>query len=490
MGPLKRLWDELQRRRVITTAVAYVVAAWALLQVADVLLPIYEVPDEVIRLISTGLILGFPLVLLLSWFFNLTLEGITRTGSPDEPLLAAAGTVPEGPSIAVFQLVNISGDEAQDMFAAALTHDSITGLTQSSHLFVFASGSTDGTGSSQSEVLARGRDLGARYLLYGSLRKSEEQLRISAHLIETASGVEIWSENYDRSLNADQMFAIQDDIRQCIVATLSDLHGVIYSSHSKQSQRRPTRELKAYELLAIALEYDKYISPENHLRARQSLEEAVALDPLYDEAWAHLSWIYTDEWVWGFNPLPDSRERALKAALQGIKLAPANYHNHWLLSRVYYFNGDLQGFRAESSRALELNARDGTTLGLIGLYTAWTGDWDEGIAMMRQAMKLNPNYPPYYHVALATWHYHVSDFAEAAQELAKGNLPEWALSQIFKVATHARLGQFDLAQSLRDDLAQSAQPASSAEVAEYLNRTLPFLPDLVQEISDPAIWES
>ena len=490
MGSLKRFWEELKRRRVVTTAVGYIVAAWVLLQVADVLLPIYETLDIVLRLPSAGMIVCFQVVALLSWFFNLSLEGINLTESAVRKTSSDLPPAPEGPSIAVFPIKNISGEDEQGRFAAALTNDIITGLTQSSHLFVFASGATEGVGEAQSEVLAACRELGAKYLLHGTLRQSRDHLRVSAHLIEAASGVEIWSENYDRSLSADQLFAIQDDIRQCIVATISDLHGVIYSTHSKRSQRRPTNDLKAYELLAIALEYDKYISPENHLRARQSLEEAVALDPLYDEAWAHLSWIYTDEWVWGFNPLPDSRERALKAALQGIKLAPANYHNHWLLSRVYYFNGDLQGFRAESSRALELNARDGTTLGLIGLYTAWTGDWDEGIAMMRQAMKLNPNYPPYYHVALATWHYHVSDFAEAAQELAKGNLPAWALSPIFKVATHARLGQFDLAQSLRDNLAQSAQPASSAEVAEYLNRTLPFLPDLVQEISDLAIWES
>ncbi len=490
MGSLKRFWEELKRRRVVTTSVGYIVAAWVLLQVADVLLPIYETPDIVIRLLSTGLILGFPLVVLLSWFFNLSLEGINLTESAVRKTSSDLPPAPEGPSIAVFPIKNISGEDEQGLFAAALTNDIITGLTQSSHLFVFASGATEGVGEAQSEVLAACRELGAKYLLHGTLRQSRDHLRVSAHLIEAASGVEIWSENYDRSLSADQLFAIQDDIRQCIVATISDLHGVIYSTHSKRSQRRPTNDLKAYELLAIALEYDKYISPENHLRARRSLEEAVALDPLYDEAWAHLSWIYTDEWVWGFNPLPDSQERALNAALQAIKLAPENYHNHWLLSRVYYFKGDLEGFRAESGRALELNARDGTTLGLIGIYTAWTGDWHKGIDMMRQAMKLNPNYPPYYHVALATWHYQDSDFSQAIEELAKANLPEWTLSQVFKVATHVRLGQFDLAQSIKGELSRSGEPSTAADVADYLNRALPFLPDLVREVSEPPIWAS
>lgn len=490
MRSLKGFWEELKRRRVVTTAVGYIVAAWVLLQVADVLLPIYDVPDAIIRLLSTGLILGFPLLILLSWFFNLSLQGITLTEPADINTRVAAPSTPVGPSIAVFPIKNISGEDEQGLFAAALTNDIITGLTQSSHLFVFASGSTEGAGAAQSEVLAACRELGAKYLLHGTLRQSKDHLRVSAHLIEAATGVEIWSENYDRSLSADQLFAIQDDIRQCIVATISDLHGIIYSTHSKQSQRRPTNDLKAYELLAIALEYDKYISPENHLRARRSLEEAVALDPLYDEAWSHLSWIYTDEWVWGFNPLPESRERALNAAQQAIKLAPENYHNHWLLSRVYYFKGDLEGFRAESSRALELNARDGTTLGLIGMYTAWTGDWDQGIQMVRQAMKLNPNHPPYYHVVLSTWHYQKGNFPQAGEELAKANLPEWTLSQVFKVATHVRLGQFDLAQSIKDELTNSGEPSTSTDVAGYLNRALPFLPDLVREVSEPLIWSS
>ena len=105
-------------------------------------------------------------------------------------------------------------------------------------------------------------------------------------------------------------------------------------------------------------------------------------------------------------------------------------------------------------------------------------------------MKINPNYPPYYHVALSTWHYHQQDFSGAGEELARANLPDWTLSQILKVATYARLSQFDQAQSIKEKMSQSGEPSTSIEVAEYLNRALPFLPDLARDVCDTATWGS
>jgi hypothetical protein len=99
----------------------------------------------------------------------------------------------------------------------------------------------------------------------------------------------------------------------------------------------------------VALAHDKYLSKENHLLARESLERAVEPDPDFDEAWAHLSWIYSDEFVWEFNPLPDSMKRTLDAARLAIQLAPMNYHNHWLLSR-----SKLPGLLSRRARGCEI----------------------------------------------------------------------------------------------------------------------------------------
>jgi len=392
--------------------------------------------------------------------------------------------LPSGPSIAVLPFLNLSSDSEQDLFAQALGGDIISGLTQSSHLFVLAAGATAGMEEPAQDLVEMGKKLGVSFLLQGSVRKAGETLRISAQLLDAANGVQLWSQNYDRQLNAESLFAVQDDIREQIVATLSDLHGVIYSAQSEKNVHRPTSSLNAYECLSVALAYDKYLSEENHLRARQSLERAIELDPEFDEAWSHLSWIYADEWVWEFNPLPDSMQRALDAARHAIQLAPQNYHNHWLLSRVYYFMQDQERFLASSKRALELNSSDGTTLGLIGMYTAFSGEWDRGMEMMSKAKLLNPHYPDYYHFAFGTAEFSRGNYPGALQELQKASIVDWHLLQVFLTATYAMLGREEEAAQHLEKLRQLLGDPSAERAHEFISKTFPFVPEYVNTVVD------
>ena len=484
---MKGFFKELQRRKVYTVGVAYVVVAWVLLQVAATILPIYDVPAWTLKAFTSLLFIGFPVAVVLAWVYELTPAGIRRSRVAEHEQLAleesAGGEIllPSGPSIAVLPFRNLNSDLEQDLFAEALTGDIATGLTRSSHLFV-KSARVSGSAAAQSAA-ETGRQLAVRYVLEGSVRKAGDTLRISAQLLDVANGEQIWSQVYDRQSSAENLFAVQDDIREQIVATLSDFHGVIYSVQAEKNVHRPTSSLDAYECMAVALAYDKYISEEYHLRARESLERAVKLDPEYDDAWAHLSWIYTDERVWGFNPKPDSMQRALDAALHAIKLAPKNYHNHWLLSRVHYFMGNLEQFQAEASRALELNSSEGTTLGLIGLYTAWSGDWDRGMEMMSKAKLLNPNFPDYYHLAFGTAAYARGDYPSALKEMLKAQIPEWWLLQLFLAATYANLGRAEEAGRHLELLLKLLPGADRNRILDSMHRAFPFLPDLVEEVT-------
>ena len=484
---MKGFFKELQRRKVYTVGVAYVVVAWVLLQVAATVLPIYDVPDWTLKAFTSFLFVGFPVAVILAWVYELTPAGVRRSQSLEQEQAQLAQpnrleiALPSGPSIAVLSFKNLSGDSEQDLLAEALAGDISTGLTKSSHLFVKSAGEV--VTSPGQGIADIGRQLGVHYLLEGSVRKAGDTLRISAKLHDASNGEQVWSQVYDRKLSAENLFAVQDDIREQIVATLSDFHGVIYSVQAEKNVHRPTSSLDAYECMAVALAYDKYISEEYHLKAREALERAVKLDPEYDDAWAHLSWIYTDEWVWEFNPLPDSKERALTAAMHAIKLAPKNYHNHWLLSRVHYFMGNLEQFRAEASRSLELNSSEGTTLGLIGMYTAWSGDWDRGMEMMSKAKQLNPNFPDYYHLAFGVAEYVHERYSDALHELSKAQLPEFSPMQIFLGATCAKLGKTANAEQHLAQLTQLMQACSQDSVHELLIRTFPFLPELADELT-------
>lgn len=479
---MRNFFRELQRRKVYTIGVAYVIVGWLLLQVADTVLPIYDAPEWVLRTFTTLLFLGFPVALVLAWIYDLSNGKIVRTPDEPEPAMDDIIELPTGPSIAVLPFRNLSSDSDQDLFADALCGDIVSGLTQSSHLFVLSAGATAGMGEEDLDAMETGAKLGVNYLLKGTVQKSGNLLRVAASLMETTSGVQIWSQNYDRELSAENLFIIQDDIREQIVATLSDLHGVIYSTQAHRNVHRPTNNLNAWECLSVALAYDKYISRENHLRARESLERAVDIDPEFDEAWAHLSWIYTDEYVYGFNPLPDPMKRALAAAQKGVRLAPGNYHNHWLLSRVHYFMGQRDLFLAEAQNALDLNASDGTTLGLIGMYMAFSGDWDRGLAMVEKAKLLNPNFPDYYHLDTGCGAFVKGNYQDALDQMLKANLVDFPLFQIILIATYARLNRSEDAYRQLEDL-QRIQPGTTREIAlQILQKMFPFQPEFVEDV--------
>lgn len=481
---MKNFFQELRRRSVFTVGTAYVVVGWLLLQVADTVFPIYDTPSWALPTFTNLLFLGFPLALLLAWVYDLTPMGVRRAEryADNESASAreAAVTLPPGPSIAVMPFKNHSGDADQDPFAQSITNDIITGLTQSSSLRVVASGSVQPDDVKNSTGV--GKTLGVRYLLQGSVNKRGDQLRVTAQLTDTTTNVQMWSDTYDKQLTASSLFDVQDDIRQQIVATLGDFHGVIFSSETEKNVHRSTKNLDAYECLSVALAYDKYLTEEYHLRARESLERAVKIDPQFDQAWAHLSWIYTDEVVFGYNPLPNAMERALDAAKRAVEIAPNSYHDHWLLSRVYYFRGDKELFLAESRKALSLNSNDGTTLGLIGSYTALAGEWEHGVALLQKAQILNPRHPDYYFLFLSAADFQNGDYKAALEQLLKMTFIEWPLALLFLMAANALTDNAGEASRYRDML-NRIQPGATLDLAdEHFRKWFPFANELRQTL--------
>lgn len=479
-------FKELRRRSVFTIGTAYVVVAWLLLQAADLLLPIYNAPEWILPAFSTLLFLGFPVAILLAWAYDFTPAGIKRAeklsrnnvGGADKDVL----TLPSGPSITVLPFSNFSADAGQELFAQAMTNDIITGLTQCSALRVVSSGTTRNEIDKDFDLEAAARQLGVRFFLQGSVNKVSDQLRVTAKLTDIKTNEQMWSAKYDKQLTATNLFDVQDDIREQIVATLSDLHGVIYSSETEKNIHRPTESLNAYECLSVALAYDKYLTEEYHLRARESLEKAIEVDPEFDQAWSHLSWIYTDEVIFGYNPLPNSMERAFNAARRGVELAPLNYHNHWQLSRVHYFNGQKDLFFAEAEKSLNLNSNDGTVLGLIGCYTLLAGQWQRGVALMEKAKILNPNYPDYYHFFLSAADLHNGDYDEALKRLLNISFIEWPPIILFLISASALTDNMEEATRYREALVDFHGDVTLDVAKEYLVKMIPYADDLVETI--------
>jgi TolB-like protein len=368
--------------------------------------------------------------------------------------VAARGTptaalgMPAGPGIAVLRFDDASCDADSKFLGAAIVEEIATQLTRFSELRVAARALTREYDSTDVDIGEIGRRLGADFIVTGSLRQVGDRIRVTAHLIRTSDSQLLWAETYERRLTPADIFATEDDIASKVVATIASISGgVIARETLDRGRRKPPRELSAYECIVRANEMmHSGFSAATHLTTRACLEEAVAREPDYAAAWAVLGWVHTLEYAYDYNHRPglDPREQALAAARRAVDLAPANPVAHFAMARAAYIAGDLDLFHAEASAALNLSPHDPLLLGSLGNWFAFSGRWEEGFALVKKAIALNPKgYPRWWHAALGKYHYRRGELREALAEFKHMNLPDWWWNQVELAYTYGQLGDVD-----------------------------------------------
>jgi TolB-like protein len=247
---LRNFFAELKRRNVYKVAVAYAIVGWLLVQIATQVFPFFEIPSWAVRLVVLAIVIGFPIALMLAWAFELTPEGIKRTEEVDLTakrsrggawiyivILAGAiavslfflgryttskqrgGTELPEKSIAVLPFVNMSSDQENAYFVDGLTEEILNRLAQINALKVPGRTSSFAFKNQSRDLRQIGAALGVAHALEGSVRKSGDRLRITAQLVRTVDGYNLWSGTYDRKL--DDVFAIQEEIARAIAEALS-----------------------------------------------------------------------------------------------------------------------------------------------------------------------------------------------------------------------------------------------------------------------------
>ncbi len=308
-----------------------------------------------------------------------------RSRAPvEDPVLA----LPKGPSIAVLPFANLSGDPAQDYFADGITEEIITQLTRFRELFVLPRNTTFQYRGRAVDIKKLGRELGVRYVLEGSIRKAAGSIRVSAQLLDATSGSHLWAETFDRPSTAANLFAVQDEITGYVVAQIADAYGVIVRARFTQSTSQMTDSLDAYDCLCQARQGAAWGDPHVHLRARDCLERATALEPSFADGWAWLSKMYLFEHFFGLNPRPDPLDRALNAAQRAVTIDPANQSGHHALAMAYYHRREREQFVAQAEQALALNPNNAVVLADVGYRFILSGQLGRGVALMRKAMRL------------------------------------------------------------------------------------------------------
>jgi TolB-like protein len=344
----------------------------------------------------------------------------------------------EGFWVAVLPFKTTSA-ELSDL-ADGLSEGTVAGLSRFSYMRVIARGSTARYANEATDLRTVGRELGARYVMEGNLRKAGAKMRLAVQLVDATTGAHLWAQTYEREYSADAIFDLQDDLVPRIVSSVADQYGALPRCMADVLRSKNEEELTAHEAVLRAFGYFEQIAPEEHLVVRRILERAVEKSPNQADCWAMLSTMYRGEFAQGFNQRPDPLGRSLEAAQKAVELAPASHLGHFALASTMFFQKDLVGFRVEGERALALNPMDGSSMAYIGLLIAGTGDWERGCALVGKAKEMNPNYPGWYDLVYSARAYSEGDYEKALEFVTKANLARYYMAAALKAAMLGQMG--------------------------------------------------
>jgi len=441
-------FDELKRRNVFRVAFGYIITAWLLLQVIDLVLENINAPDWVMQVFMLGLAIGFPLAIFFAWAFEMTPEGVKReadvdrsksiapqTGrkmdrniiiamtlalayfSYDKFLAAPPDSVPEkGPgsvsldtsqssdvavieemsltplpnpdekSVAVLPFVNMSDDAQNEYFSDGISEELLNVLVRVKGLRVPSRTSSFTFKDSTKKLAEIGEELKVDHILEGSVRKSGDRIRVTAQLIEVNTDTHLWSETYTRQL--DDIFAVQDEIAQAIVTALK----VTLTGDDQASiQSRETTSVEAYNKYLLGRHLWNQRSPKNLLAATKPLHEAVSMDPNYGKAWAALAdaYVLIPEYGGGsveqYIPLAhEAIERALVINPQSARALTTSAYIKFM------YDYDLKGAHADIEKAIQIDPGYATAHQWYGELLAVEGQFDAALDQLRLARIADP----------------------------------------------------------------------------------------------------
>src|SRR5437868_3245205 len=440
-------FSELKRRNVYKVAVAYVVVSWLLIQAASIMLPAFEAPAWLMKIIIGALFVGFPIALGFSWAFEITPEGIKRESevSPNESIahhtgrklfvlttivaVIAAGlfawqmfrphrstdTVVEaasfppksdgkltaspttGPaaatasvsdkSIAVLPFDNLSDDKANAYFAEGIQDEILTRLSKIAALKVISRTSTKKYQSAPDNLREVGRQLGVANVLEGSVQKIANAVHVNVQLIRVVTDEHLWAESYNRKL--DDVFGVEAEVASAIA---EELNAKLSGTEQKAVTDKPTDNSAAYDayLRGLAIEHTQY-NYESFQQAARDYVEAVQLDPNFAFAWARLAVLRSFLYFNAVDPNTNTAGAVKEAADRAIALAPEAGES-WIAQGAYRYRvlRDFAGAVTAYKQAQTRLPNNSYLLQNLAFVQRRLGLWQEAEATFEKALELDP----------------------------------------------------------------------------------------------------
>ena len=478
-------FGELKRRNVVKVAIAYGVTGWILVEVAAVILPIFESPEWILQVFALIVILGFPLALIFAWAFEVTPEGLKRTrevplhesttaqtGRKLDFIIIGVLTIllalsvsihflnPPFPggnddspdqrfkrSIAVVPFENLSPDsdqEENEYLVDGVTDSIITALSRFPDLRVTARNSSFTYKGRLISVKEIGSQLNVRYILVGSVMKVGDTIRSSIQLVETTTGKELWADKFDRDfVSRDDVLNVIDDVTKAIVtAIMSPDSGPFAQAERTRVLARNQKTLDAYEyFLRGKQQFYQYNSKAN-VAARQYFEKSIELDPGFAKAHANLAWTHAQDFDFQWSEDPDySLRKAFEYAQIAYDLDDADYESLWALGWAYLnYQGKHDIAMRYYERALELNSNDAEMIAEMGNILIYTGQPERAIEQILKAIERNPFRDQWYDEYLGWAYDEAGQFDRAIEILSVIDTHEGWWGHAYLACSYADVG--------------------------------------------------
>jgi adenylate cyclase len=415
---------ELRRRRMFRALAAYLIGVWVLLQIANVTFPPLGVPDWWQRVLIIALAAGFVPAVILAWIYDFTAHGIVRTAASDGVRTGSAGPAAAGAtqpaangadacadecdpgadaagatgaagaiasaaadaSVAILPFADLSPGKDQDWFCDGLAEEIIDALCCVRRLRVASRTASFRYRDGSVDPREIGTQLNVGAVLEGSVRKSGDRVRITAQLIDTASGYHLWSESYDRRL--EDVFAIQSEIARKVSAAL---RVSLTGDQAARLERYAPQNMRAHEFYLRGRQLVHTIGVQEWRQAPALFRRAIELDPQYAAAHAGLADCLAQLLLWRFVRAGDVLPEAMRAAHRALELAPDLAEAHVAMGHVRSLTGDNDGATRSFERALQLNPESFDAYHYFARHCATLGDHARAAELFQAAFATRPD---------------------------------------------------------------------------------------------------
>jgi adenylate cyclase len=342
--------------------------------------------------------------------------------------------LPDKPSIAVLPFVNLSADPEQEYFADGMVDEILMALSRFHSLFVIARNSSFIYKTKAVDIKQVGRQLGVRYVLQGSVRKSGQRVRITAQLIEAEGTAHVWAERYDGDLG--DIFALQDQIVSSVVGAVVPS---LQRAETHRAQRKPSESLDAYDcvLRGMAIHKSGHTTREEAKQAVAWFDRAIELDPNY--ARAHAWRACAASGLWPDQPTQAHFDESMKSVLTALSIDPSDSEVHRMKGALHTHQRQFERAVYHLQRARELNPNDAHVLIKGGLYRSYLGEHSKGLDDIDLAIRLHPQHPDWYWRERGTVLFGLGCYSEASDALRR--YQEGHRSYVYQAASLAAAGE-------------------------------------------------